>query len=149
MVRIQQAKIEHLEKLIELFDAYRVWYRKPSDKTTARSFLKERIIKEESIVYMAFDGDDAIGFTQLYPLFSSTRMKRMWLLNDLFVAKEHRGKGISKQLINAAQDLARKTNAAGVLLETEKSNDIGNRLYPATGFELEENNFYFWTNQED
>ena len=70
----------------------------------------------------------------------------MWLLNDLYVAKAYRGKGISKQLINAAKGLAKQTEAAGVLLETEPSNTIGNRLYPATGFELEENNFYFWTN---
>ena len=72
-------------------------------------------------------------------------MKRLWLLNDLYVNEAYRGRGISKQLINAAKDLARSTDAAGVLLETEPSNIIGNRLYPATDFELEENNFYFWT----
>ena len=73
-------------------------------------------------------------------------MKRMWLLNDLYVSPEHRGNGISKLLIEAAQSLAQSTEAAGVLLETEKSNEIGNKLYPRMGFELEENNFYFWSN---
>ena len=73
-------------------------------------------------------------------------MKRMWLLNDLFVDPNYRGQGISKMLINQAKDLCQKTNACGVLLETETTNDIGNNLYPAAGFELEANNFYFWTN---
>ena len=71
-------------------------------------------------------------------------MQRMWILNDLYVRKTFRGQGISKLLINKAKDLCRETNACGMLLETETSNDIGNKLYPATGFHLEENNFYFW-----
>jgi len=147
MINIERSSLQEIDRLVPLFDAYRVWYGKDSNKESAAQFLKERIEKKESIVFMAFDGDAAIGFTQLYPIFSSTRMKRMWLLNDLFVAPEARGKGVSKQLINAAKDLARETDACGVLLETEKSNAIGNKLYPATGFELEGNNFYFWTNK--
>ncbi len=146
MIKINQATIHHLDQLVQLFDAYRVWYRMPSDKTTAAQFLEDRIVAKESIIYLAFEDDKAVGFTQLYPLFSSTRMKRMWLLNDLFVEETYRGKGISKQLINAAKALVRETGAAGILLETEKSNNIGNQLYPATDFKLEGNNFYFWTN---
>lgn len=146
MIKIEQATADHLEQLSPLFDAYRVWYRQASDFATARQFLSDRISQKESIIYMAFDDGLAVGFTQLYPLFSSTRMKRLWLLNDLYVNETHRGKGISKQLIDAAKDLARRTEAAGILLETEQSNLIGNQLYPAMDFELEENNFYFWTN---
>ena len=74
-------------------------------------------------------------------------MKRYWLLNDLYVNENHRGKGYSKELIEEAKELAKSTNACGVLLETGKSNDIGNQLYPACGFELYDSvNFYEWTN---
>lgn len=146
---VVKASLEHLDQLVSLFDAYRVWYRMDSDKKTAHSFLEDRIKNDESTVFLAVnDEGEAVGFTQLYPLFSSTRMKRTWLLNDLFVAPEYRGKGVSKQLIDRAKDLARATNAAGVALETEKSNDIGNKLYPNSGFELDDHNFYFWTNDE-
>ena len=146
-MKIIQAKITHVDQVVELFDAYRVWYRKDSDKKTAKDFLTERIEKEDSIIFACENEQGKlVGFTQLYPIFSSVRMKRMWLLNDLFVDPNYRGQGISKMLINQAKDLCKKTNACGVLLETEKTNDIGNKLYPATGFELEENNFYFWTN---
>ena len=120
--------------------------RKPSDRDMAYRFLMERILKEESVIYLAeADHTEFCGFVQLYPLFSSTRMKRLWLLNDLFVQPEFRGQGVSKQLINKAKELARETDAAGLLLETEKSNMIGNKLYPSTGFELEtKTNYYFW-----
>jgi GNAT superfamily N-acetyltransferase len=147
-MKIIEANEAHIDQVVALFDAYRVWYGKPSDKPAARSFLLERLREKEAIIFVAEDDTGTlVAFTQLYPIFSSVRMKRMWLLNDLFVKPESRGKGISKKLIDRAKDLANSNNACGILLETETSNDIGNQLYPRMGFELESNNFYFWTNQ--
>jgi len=148
MIQIIQADQSHLDALVELFDAYRVWYEKPSDPKGAKVFLAGLIERSESIVYLAqAENGELVGFTQLYPLFSSTRMKRIWLLNDLYVKSEYRGRGISKALIDSAKELARETDAVEILLETQKSNDIGNQLYPATGFELNTDfNFYYWAN---
>jgi GNAT superfamily N-acetyltransferase len=148
MIIIRPATINDLPQLSTLFDQYRVWYRKTSDIETAKTFLKERMENSESVIYIAEEENELIGFTQLYPQFSSTRMKRSWLLNDLFVKQEHRERGISKQLIAMAKQLAIKTNAAGLLLETEKTNTVGNKLYPATGFNLyDSSNFYWWENK--
>jgi len=142
---IKPATLDELDSLVELFDAYRVWYRKTSDKETGKQFLSDRIDKKESVIFVAEESRSLVGFTQLYPIFSSTRMKRMWLLNDLYVSEKHRGKGYSKALIHAAKKHCKETGAGGILLETEQSNIIGNKLYPSQGFQLEENNFYFWT----
>ncbi|MCY7410718.1 MAG: GNAT family N-acetyltransferase [Chitinophagales bacterium] len=127
-----------------------MFYRKATDVEAAKIFLGERINNRESIIFVSLSAerqDDKnemlAGFVQLYPIFSSTRMKRLWLLNDLFVSVEHRGKGISKLLIERCGQLANETNAGGVMLETEKTNEIGNCLYLQTGFKLIENNFYF------
>ena len=148
---IQQATLEHLDDLVLLFDAYRVWYRKSTDMTGAKAFLKARIEKKESVIYIAYNEfGEMAGFTQLYPLFSSTRMKRLWLLNDLFVHPDFRGVGISKKLIAKAKQLCRDTQACAMILETEKTNMIGNELYPRTGFELDvEHNHYEWTTTDD
>ena len=86
-----------------------------------------------------------MGFVQLYPIFSSTRMKRLWLLNDLFVQPEYRGKGISIALINEAKNLCRRTGSCGMILETAKDNSIGNNLYIRTGFLPDrDHNYYEW-----
>jgi GNAT superfamily N-acetyltransferase len=78
-------------------------------------------------------------------MFSSTRMKRLWLLNDLFVKKEYRRRGISKLLIERAKELCRETKACGFILETAKSNSVGNKLYQAVGMSLDHNhNYYSW-----
>jgi len=82
---------------------------------------------------------------QLYPIFSSTRMKKLWLLNDLYVETHFRGLGISVALIDAAKTFCKTTLSCGMILETTKSNDIGNNLYQNTGFELDsDHNYYSW-----
>lgn len=137
-----------LDQLIVLFDAYRVFYRKESNINGAKEFLSERIKQKESVIFVCENEDkQLVGFVQLYPLFSSTKMKRLWLLNDLFVHQDFRGNGVSKMLINRAKQLVQDTEACGMFLETEKSNVVGNNLYPHTDFELNEgSNFYDWTN---
>ncbi len=143
---IRKATIEDIRQLAVLFDAYRVFYEKDSDTAKARAFLSDRIQQNESVIFVAENEENILtGFVQLYPLFSSTRMKRLWLLNDLFVAPEQRGRGISVALIDAAKELCRSTDSCGMMLETAKSNTIGNRLYPKTGFELDNaHNYYSW-----
>ncbi len=150
MVTIRSATLQDLPQLAGLFNLYRVFYRKQADKEAVMKYLQERMQWNESVIYIAEEDGILTGFIQLYPQFSSLRMKRSWLLNDLFVLQEYRGRGISKQLIEAAKQLARDTGAAGLLLETEKTNQTGNHLYPSVGFTLyNETNFYWWENSPE
>jgi N-acetylglutamate synthase-like GNAT family acetyltransferase len=144
---IRKAGIKDVPQLAKLFDEYRVFYKEESDLEEATNFLNERIIKNESEIFIDVNNDNTLaGFVQLYPLFSSTRMKRLWLLNDLYVKPGYRGKNISVRLINRAKDLVNETQACGLILETAKSNIIGNNLYPRTEFKLDEDhNYYHWS----
>ncbi len=143
---IFEAVKSDLKALTQLFDAYRQFYRQKSDLQGAKAFLEDRLKFKDSVIFIAInEKGNAIGFTQLYPLFSSVSMKRTWLLNDLFVDPGFRGLGVSKELIERSKQLARETNAKGLQLETEKTNSVGLKLYPSAGFELESgSNFYFW-----
>ena len=147
MTTIRRATATDLTELSILFDLYRVFYNKETDLPGAKKFLEEVLRTNASVIFLADEDGKVIGFTQLYPQFSSTRMKKFWLLNDLYVLQEYRGKGVSKQLIETAKEWTRQTNATGLLLETGKDNHIGNQLYPSTGFSLyNETNFYWWEN---
>ncbi|HFK5586593.1 TPA: N-acetyltransferase family protein [Elizabethkingia anophelis] len=142
---IRFATLQDLESLTLIFEKYRDFYKKQGDYEGAKSFLKERISNNESVIYIAEADGKTIGFTQLYPLFSSTRMKKLWLLNDLYVEEEYRQKGISIALIDKAKELCRETGACQLSLETSKTNMVGNNLYPKTDFQLDtEANFYYW-----
>jgi GNAT superfamily N-acetyltransferase len=142
---IKKAEESDIPGLAILFDLYRVFYKKDSDGHGAERFLSDRVRKNESVIFIAVINNQIVGFTQLYPIFSSLAMKRSWLLNDLYVLEKFRGEGIAKQLLERSKQLARETGSAGLLLETEKTNIIGNELYPASGFILnDKNNFYWW-----
>lgn len=141
----RKATDKDLDQISVLFDSYRVFYKKETNLEEAKAFISERINNNDSEIFVAEHESELVGFVQLYPLFSSTRMKKFWLLNDLFVNSEQRGKNISIGLIEKAKQLVKETNACGMYLETEKSNIIGNNLYPKTGFILNESsNFYEW-----
>jgi ribosomal protein S18 acetylase RimI-like enzyme len=144
----RKIKREDIKDLSILFDNYRVFYEKESDIKGSEIFLLERIRNNESEIFIAEnDKKELVGFVQLYPIFSSTRMKKLWLLNDLFVDENYRGQGVSVLLIDEAKKLCKESYACGLILETAKSNVVGNKLYPKTGFSLDiEHNYYSWDN---
>lgn len=145
MLSVKKATLKDLNAVVPLFDAYRIFYGKQQNTADSSAFLKARLENKESVIFLGSWGNKPVAFTQLYPLFSSTRLQRLWMLNDLFVATAYLQKGMAQALIDAAKQLAQTTQAAGLLLETEKNNLPGNLLYPKMGFIRDEaHHFYFW-----
>jgi ribosomal protein S18 acetylase RimI-like enzyme len=144
-VSIRKATINELDSLTELFDSYRVFYKQDSDTEAAKSFLKERLLNEDSVVFIAYDESNPIGFVQLYPTFSSVSMKRSWVLNDLYVNASARKKGFGEKLIQKAIEFAEETGAKGLSLETGQDNVTAQRLYEKIGFKKESNYFYYFS----
>ena len=128
-MEVFQARLEHLEEVSQLFDQYRVFYKSSSDLETATKFLQERFHKGDSIIFVASHNGHIVGFTQLYPSFSSVSMKRVWILNDLFVEPACRKQGVAKLLLSTAEDFARQTGAIRISLATQTSNVAAQYLY--------------------
>ena len=142
-MEILEAGLAELELLAPLFDQYRQFYRQESDLNAARSFLRERIERGESIVYLAVLNASAVGFVQLYPSFSSTSMQRLWILNDLFVAPSARRSGVAKALMARARQLAITTKAKGLALATWIENTPAQRLYEELGYVKDTEFFHY------
>ena len=133
---VRRAVADDVAKLTPLFDAYRMFYAQPSDPEASAAFLREWIARDESVVFLAEDDDDVLGFVQLYPIWSSTTTPagRFWLLNDLFVAESARRRGAGRALMERAERLARETDAVGLTLSTAVDNLRGQRLYESVGY---------------
>lgn len=129
-----RADDRHLAQIVPLFDGYRLFYRQRSNRAGARRFLRERLHKSESVILLAMEGDSAVGFIQLYPTFDSVTMRRLWILNDLFVAPEARERGVAKLLMERARQLAVATKAKGLILETAVDNLAAQKLYEQLGW---------------
>ena len=134
---IHRATLDDLQALAHLFDLYRIFYGQKSDLAATEAFIHERLSLNESVIFVAKIDGEYVGFTQLYPTFTSVGMKRIWLLNDLYVHKDFRKKGIGEALIRHTFEYARKTGRAKVILETGSDNVQAQALYEKIGFERE------------
>ena len=133
---IRQASLVDLDLLVPLFDGYRQFYGKPSDLQRARDFLGARLAHHESLILLACDGQgEGLGFTQLYPVFSSVRAVRTYLLNDLFVSEPARRCGVAAALLRAAAEQARALGAASLSLSTALDNAPAQALYESLGWQ--------------
>jgi GNAT superfamily N-acetyltransferase len=143
---IIEASAAHIDLIVPLFEGYRQFYHQPPALQQAREFLTQRLTRRESVIFLALMQDEtrrAVGFTQLFPSFSSTAMKRVWILNDLFVAPEARRLGVGKALVEQARLYAVQTQARRLSLRTEITNAPAQALYESLGWKRDEQFFTY------
>lgn len=142
-MEVFEARITDLAAATELFDAYRQFYGYPPDPDACRSYLRDRISRAESRIFIVRDGLRTVGFMQLYPSFSSLSMKPVWILYDLFVAPEARKRGVATLLLSKAQSLAAETGASEVTLATAIDNQAAQRAYERLGWNRDDDFYYY------
>ena len=142
---IKKASVENVKIIAPLFDAYRIFYEQESNIDAAVAFLYERLSKNQSTIFIAFVNDVAVGFTQLYPIFSSVSLRTAWLLNDLFVAENARQQGVAEALLNKAKEFGVEKNAGWLLLETAFNNYKAQSVYEKNGWIKQTDFFYQFT----
>ena len=141
-IQVRQASVTDLVALVPLFDGYRQFYGQPSDVALARTFLLERFEHNQSVIFIAVrPNGTAVGFTQLYPSFSSTAAARTFILNDLFVATEARRSGVGAKLLEAASQFGRSVGAFRLTLSTAIDNETAQALYVSQGW-VRDTKFY-------
>ncbi|WBU89429.1 GNAT family N-acetyltransferase [Cellulophaga omnivescoria] len=145
MVTVKKATVKDISSIAPLFNNYRIFYKQESNLEAATLFLKERLTKEQSHIFIAFKGVEAVGFTQLYTSYSSVSLLPIFILNDLFVDANHRSKNIGAALLQKAQEFCLFNNYKGIALETA-TNNPAQKLYEKLNWKKDTNSFhYFWT----
>ena len=144
-IRIVRAERKDLDDLVPLFDGYRQFYGQRSDLAAARAFLRERIERDESVIYLAYtEPREAAGFTQLYPSFSSVSLKPLWILNDLYVRSDVRRGGVGRALLERGRQHAIETAAKGLVLSTGVTNKAAQTLYESCGWQRDDEFFQYY-----
>ncbi len=136
-LRIARVALDDVEQILPLFDAYRAFFAESLDDI-ARRFLEDRITRHESTIFAAWKGASAVGFIQLYPLWSSWHCRRIWFLSDLYVAECARKRGIGARLVEHVIGFAKETNASSVMVELPRSEPHLAAFYARLGFGLDE-----------
>jgi ribosomal protein S18 acetylase RimI-like enzyme len=142
---IQRATASDVDAVAELFDLYRQFYEQEPDPRKCRDYIKARISREESVIFVAYaaGGGIAQGFTQLYPTFCSVEATRMLVLYDLFVRQDIRSSGVGTALMKYAEEYARSCGASRIHLETHHSNIHAQRLYESLGYKKDIEFFHY------
>lgn len=140
---VRQAVFSDIEAFSVLFDGYRQFYGQESNVVAARDFLKSRFNHGESVIFMAENSGSAIGFTQLYPSFSSVSMRRIFVLNDLFVCESSRNKKVGARLLNSAVEFAKSVGVVRLSLSTAVTNKTAQALYESSGWKKDEKFFHY------
>lgn len=137
-MKIKRIEADEYALVSELFNQYRVFYGQKPDLPLAEAYIRERLDNGESVIFLAYTEAEGrivpAGFTQLYPMYSSVRVQKDWILNDLYVKEEFRKTGIGRRLIEAALAFAAEQQARILQLETAADNLTAQRLYEAIGF---------------
>jgi len=133
-VEVRRLSAGEVGRAARLFALYREFYGQPFDLRVAEQFLRERVERAQSIVLLAELDGQAVGFTQLYPGFSSVSAAPAWVLNDLYVLADARGRGVADALMERAEAVAREGGAVVLSLQTARDNHVARRLYERQGY---------------
>lgn len=148
---IRQAGMDDLDEVAEVFDLYRIFYGQDSNIMGAKEFLLERMSQKESVIFVVRDKDrdQAAGFAQLYPSFSSVSMRKTFILNDLYVREEYRKQGIAGALLDYVKVYAEEAKAKRLSLSTAMNNLQAQRLYEQRGYVKDEVFYHYNLNLQD
>ena len=136
MLTIRKANFEDLNALAFLFDCYRQFYQKKADLALAKSFIAERISKQDSVIFVASnEAKNLIGFCQLYPSFCSVAAAKIGVLYDLFITETARKTGAGRALMLAAHEYAANNGMTRLDLSTAKNNHTAQALYESLGWQ--------------
>ena len=137
MTDISRASISDLAELHPLVEKYREFYKQPENPKTVQ-FLTDRLENDEAVVFIARVDGNPVGFTMIYPTFSTVSLSPVWLLNDLYVTETSRGQGVANLLMDAAEAAAREAGATRIFLRTAHDNTPAQALYESRGWKQDE-----------
>ncbi|MCM3131800.1 GNAT family N-acetyltransferase [Paenibacillus polysaccharolyticus] len=156
-IKIRQATLNDISEVSRLFNEYRIFYGQHSDLEAATFFIKERMSKQESMIFVAecnegreegSVADTVMGLVQIYPSYSSVSMGPIWILNDLFVDSTYRQQGIARKLMQAVMKQAKKQQILRIVLSTAISNRQAQALYESEGYTQDQSFMYYECNVE-
>jgi ribosomal protein S18 acetylase RimI-like enzyme len=102
--------------------------------------VRERLIPalqqlSTTLVLLAFVEGAPVGVAVCFFGFSTFKAQPLLNIHDLAVLPEHRGRGVGRALLTAAEDRALRSGCCRLTLEVQEDNPRARALYDKFGFE--------------
>jgi ribosomal protein S18 acetylase RimI-like enzyme len=144
-VIVRQATNQDILELYKLITEYIVdFYKQPMPDESELKGLIQHLLENPSVglqFVAEFDGQ-LVGFATLYFTFSTLRVKKQAILNDLYVKSDIRGKRVGEKLFQACLHYIRENDFCSMTWETAKDNKVAQSLYNKMGGEISPWLFY-------
>jgi ribosomal protein S18 acetylase RimI-like enzyme len=144
--------LAHQAAIIALLDMYcrdNFGDGKPLSEYSRQNLIPGLVKHGGARVYLAYEGDEAIGLAICLVGFSSFRAKPLVNIHDIAVSPATRGRGIGRLLLDAIKKDARSLGCCKVTLEVRSDNSRAKELYRRVGFKPSEPETLFWTQTVD
>jgi GNAT superfamily N-acetyltransferase len=139
---VRQAVLGDVEALLPLFEDNRQFRGHEAAPQASRVFLQERIGRNETVVFLAHEGDALIGFTQMYLTYSSLLLAPVFLIDELWVLAPYRKLGVGTELEAAAIEYATAAGAVRLSMSTSTGDAVPQSVYAAAGWMRSHNHVY-------
>lgn len=141
VIEIRPAAAKDMGELHELMRQYIVDFYKQSDpgEDKVKGLIAHLLEAPSSgFQFVAEENGELIGFATLYFTFSTLKVKRQAILNDLYVVPGARGKKVGEKLFQACLEYIRENGFASMTWETARDNLVAQSLYEKMGGKLSE-----------
>ena len=143
-IKIIKAKKENYKEVGFLFDLYRQFYKYKTEIKKSTKYIKERISKKESTIFLCYCDKEPAGFVQLYETFDSLNINKKLVLYDLYVKKEFRQIGIGKSLMDIAKKFGHKKKIKLIELSTAIKNKKAQSLYESLEYKRDKEYYSYY-----
>lgn len=117
----------------------------PLDAAQQLLLLEELKANPKAFVLLLFYQGQIVGFSTLFELFSTFKVKPYLYIHDFVVYGNYRGKGLGRSLMDGVVVLAKQRRCCKITLEVRSDNHPARKLYENCGFMPCDPDMYFWT----
>jgi GNAT superfamily N-acetyltransferase len=137
-VEVRPAREDEIDELMPLMRAYCEFYGTEPYDDGIRNMLATLIADpSQGAVFIAREGDRALGVATLDWKWSSLKGARLGYLEDLFVDPNARGRGIADALIEICAERCRELGMPALQWATAPDNHRAQQVYNRTGADSE------------
>lgn len=137
MIQFKPLVISDIDIIVKMMQEFYAIDNYPIDIEISKSLFNEFIAdKNLGKSWLILNEDEIVGYVILTFIFSFEYQGKIAFLDELYLTKQARGKGIGGQTVSFVKDKSTELGLKLIYLEIENHNQNAQKLYIANGFEL-------------
>ena len=139
----------NIDKILPLYEGYQKGMNQNVDLEKLENFISQEL-KNGSQMFIIKENDKPAGFVHFSTTHSTIDMCPFFTIQAVFTDKEHRGKGLAKNLVNKVKEYSIEKNYKGVFVKTHAKNNASMGMYKNLDFKDESTKYgvFFWANDK-